>query len=421
MMELYDFQKEALEKVKGHKQVAFYLDMGLGKTFVGAEQMKRFGNPLNILVCQKSKVNDWMEHFLTHYPEYATFNGTETLNGLAVEGRKRVVVINYDLLIRRPVLLDEFPDRTTLILDESSLIQNYQTKRWKTVRKINYDNLILLSGTPVSGKYEKLYTQIQLLNPNFRMKMSEFWDRYVIYDTINVGYPIKIARSYKNVDDLKQRWLSKNVVWKKTEEVLELPEKRFIDVFAKSEPQYRRFIKSKVIEIDGETVTADNPLTLLSYARQICSWNAEKMEKFREILTGTEDRVVVFYNFKKELKSLKAIALKVGKTISTVNGEEKNIGAYENCENSVTFVQYQAGSMGLNLQKANKIIFASPTLSCDMYMQAQKRIHRIGQVNRCTYYRFMTEKTVEEKIYRALERGEDYTEKLFIAEVPDGT
>ena len=420
-MKLYDFQKEALEKVKGHKKVAFYLDMGLGKTFVGAEQMKRFGNPLNILVCQKSKVDDWMDHFLTHYPEYATFNGTETLNGLTVEGRKRVVVINYDLLIRRPVLLEKFPDQTTLILDESSLIQNHSTKRWKTVRRMKYDNLILLSGTPVSGKYEKLYTQIQLLNPDFRMTMAEFWDNYVNYDTINVGYPIKIARSYKNVDDLKQRWLSKNVVWKKTEEVLELPEKRFIDVFSKPESQYKRFMKTKVVDIDGETVMADNPLTLLSYARQICSWNAYKMEQFKEILAGTEDRVIVFYNFTKELKNLKTIAEKLGKTISVVNGEEKLLNCYENNDNSVTFVQYQAGSMGLNLQKANKIIFASPTLSCDMYMQAQKRIHRIGQTNRCTYYRFMTEKTVEEKIYRALERGEDYTERLFKAEVPHGT
>lgn len=62
-------------------------------------------------------------------------------------------IINYELAFRRPELskLSDF----TLMLDESSLIQNETAKRSKFIlKKLNPSNVILLSGTPTSGKYE---------------------------------------------------------------------------------------------------------------------------------------------------------------------------------------------------------------------------------------------------------------------------
>ena len=53
---LFEHQEDALFRVRNFQNVAFYHDMGLGKTFTGAEQMARFGNRVNLVVCQKSKV-----------------------------------------------------------------------------------------------------------------------------------------------------------------------------------------------------------------------------------------------------------------------------------------------------------------------------------------------------------------------------
>ena len=66
-------------------------------------------------------------------------------------------VINYELTFRRKILktLSGF----TLMLDESSLIQNENAKRSKFILGLNPDNVILLSGTPTGGKYEKLWSQ----------------------------------------------------------------------------------------------------------------------------------------------------------------------------------------------------------------------------------------------------------------------
>lgn len=66
-MELFKHQQEALEQTKDLNRVAYYLDMGLGKTFVGAEKMKVMNSPVNLIVCQKSKIQDWIDHFNEHY------------------------------------------------------------------------------------------------------------------------------------------------------------------------------------------------------------------------------------------------------------------------------------------------------------------------------------------------------------------
>ena len=87
--------------------------------------------------------------------------------------------------------------------------------------------------------------------------------------------------------------------------------------------------------------------------------------------------------------------------------------AYENSENSVTFIQYQAGAMGLNLQKANKIIYFTPPLSSEIFEQSKKRTHRIGQNKTCFYYRLICKNSIEQKIYKTLEMRRDFTERLF--------
>ena len=66
-MQLFPHQQKALDLTARKNRVAYYLDMGLGKTFVGSEKMKELNSRVNLVICQKSKVRDWFEHFLEHY------------------------------------------------------------------------------------------------------------------------------------------------------------------------------------------------------------------------------------------------------------------------------------------------------------------------------------------------------------------
>ena len=101
------------------------------------------------------------------------------------------------------------------------------------------------------------------------------------------------------------------------------------------------------------------------------------------------------------------------KYISVVNGEGKYLEYYDQYDASITFVQYQAGAMGLNLQKACRIIYFTPPLSSELYLQSMKRIHRIGQRSTCFYYNLICKGSVEERIYGTLKMRKDYTEALF--------
>ena len=69
--------------------------------------------------------------------------------------------------------------------------------------------------------------------------------------------------------------------------------------------------------------------------------------------------------------------------------------------------------MGLNLQKANKIVYFSLPLQSELFEQSKKRIHRIGQEKTCFYWYLITKNSVEEQIYQTLKERRDYTNKLF--------
>ena len=60
-------QQKALDETADRQRVAYYLDMGLGKTYVGSEKMMQLAAPVNLIVCQKSKIDDWFNHMVENY------------------------------------------------------------------------------------------------------------------------------------------------------------------------------------------------------------------------------------------------------------------------------------------------------------------------------------------------------------------
>lgn len=415
MIDFYPHQVEALEFARDRRNVAFYHDMGLGKTYTGAEQLIRYGTRVNLVVCQKSKVNDWLSHFKENYPEALTLDLTnkaeykmffiEALRNV----HKVIGVINYELVFRRPELLQL--SNFSLILDESSLIQNEKAKRTKFILKMKPAHVILLSGSPTGGRYERLFSQLKLLG--MPQNKTTFINTYVNYHFEEYTPRVKtmIIDGYKNIERLKDKMRALGCQFLKTEEVINLPRQIFSSIKVDPSKDYKKFRKTRVVTVDGEELVGDNSLTKLLYERQLTgAYSKAKLEAYKDLLESTSDRLIVFYNFNKELDKLIEVT---DRPISVVNGSVKDLSAYENEANSVTFIQYQAGAMGLNLQKANKIIYYTPTLSSELYEQSKKRTHRIGQDKSCFYYKLIVKGSVEESIYRVLSRRQSYTEKLF--------
>lgn len=413
---LFPHQQKVLDETRDFNRVAYYLDMGLGKTFVGSEKMVQLGTDTNIIICQKSKIDDWIQHLKTYYSNIAICNLADkkdyaTFFTWASHGHSVIGVINYDLVFRRPELLtlEDF----TLMLDESSQIQNETTKRSKFILKMRPKNVILLSGTPTSGKYENLWSQVQLLGWNISKDL--YWKHYIETEWMEAdGFFRKVVVGYKNVDRLKMKLAQHGAIFMKSEDVIDLPEQIENKIMVPTTKEYRKFMRSRIITIQDKEMIGDTTLTKRLYARMLCGhYNKYKLEAFKDLVESTEDRLVVFYNFNDELAELTDLVQ--DKPISIVNGSIKDLSAYEEHENSITFVQYQAGAMGLNLQKANKVIYFTLPQSSELFEQSKKRVHRIGQNNRCFYYYMICIDSVEEDILSTLEMRKDYTDALFEA------
>lgn len=394
--------------------------MGLGKTFVGSEKMNQLNIKVNLVVCQKSKVDDWVEHFCKYYSKEQfefVIDGTKkaSLDFFVKEKyQSAVCIINYDLIFRRPELakLKDF----TLMLDESSLVQNENSKRSRFIlRKLKPKNVILLSGTPTGGKYEKLWSQCKLLG--WPITKTLYWNTYIRYHyEEGNGFPFKVVDGYKNVENLKQKLREYGAVFMKSDEVFDLPEQIDSKIYVAITKEYRKFNKDSIVTFENQEFVGDTTLTKMLYERMLCGYaNSDKLKAFCDLLESTEDRLIVFYNFNSELNELQDIMFKKypDRPISWVNGSSKILLRYEDSENSVTFIQYQAGAMGLNLQKANKIVYFTPPLSSELFEQSKKRIHRIGQDKPCFYYYLICRNSIEERIYRTLAMRRDYTERLF--------
>lgn len=418
-VKLFPHQAEALEETRGKNHVAYYHDMGLGKTYTGSEKMMELGASINLVICQKSKIQDWRDHFETNYKyDISAYDLTDKKqwvdfwdnpNGF----RYRVGIINYELAFRRPELskLKDF----TLMLDESSLIQNEGTQRAKFILKqLQPANVILLSGTPTGGKYEKLYSQLKLLG--MPLNKTTYYNTYIEYHFEDYGGGARVLTvdGYKNIERLKRKMREYGCHFLKTDEVMDLPEQIFTTVRVPTSKEYKKFRKDRVITVGDTELVGDTTLTKMLYERQLCGqYSKDKLEAFKDLVESTEDRLIVFYNFNDELYKLADIADESHRPVSIVNGQIKNLNHYETCEDSVTFIQYQAGAMGLNLQKANKIIYFSPPLSSELYEQSKKRINRIGQARTCYYYNLTVTGSIEERIYKILAMRRDYTNALF--------
>ena len=381
------------------------------------------------MVCQKSKVNDWVDHFREHYSQWTVFDATsrKMKDTTAYEygfwmnyrnGNKvvpSIIVINYDLIWRRAKLmqLKDF----TLMLDESSLIQNRNSKRSRFILKLHPSHVILLSGTPCSGKYELLWSQLHLLG--WKISEETYWNQYIDthYEDVN-GFPLRVVDGYKNVDRLKRKMREHGCHFLKTDEVIDLPDQVFQKIDIPVSKAYQKFRKDRIVNVEYRELVGDTTLTELLYERMLCgAYSGDKLNAFKDLVESTSDRLIVFYNFTTELEAMQGILLdedyEYSKRFSVVNGSDKHLQNYEDRSDSITFVQYQAGAMGLNLQKACRIIYFTPPLSSELFQQSMKRIHRIGQGSTCFYYKLICKGSVEERIYGTLKKRKDYTEALF--------
>ena len=426
MVELYESQKEVLSECEGSPHAGLFLGCGAGKTFVGSERAISYNCPRNLLVCQKSKVKDWVKHFIAYYDvRVCDLTYKNDLDEFINENDGTYVgVINYDLLFRREIFLTL--RNFCLILDESSLIQNIKAKRTKFILKMKPDHVVLLSGTPVSGgqldkdkgliygKYENLISQVNLLG--WKISQKAFWDKYINWTLVQYGeVRVKEVVGYKNIPELNAKLKDLGCVFRKTEDMVDLPEYDDQIIYVSKIPEYNKMLRHGIVHIGDVKLVGDLPITKLLRLRQICGhYTKEKASALGDILDSLEnERVVIFYTFNEELEDIKQV---IGKSrpMFQINGAVKDwdedVWKRPEYYDAVVVCQYQAGSHAHNMQAAKYMVNYSVTDRAELYEQSRGRIRRNGQkAERVMYYHLVVKGSVEEKELASVKAGLDYT------------
>lgn len=252
----------------------------------------------------------------------------------------------------------------------------------------------------------------------------EFQDRYCILNQYHK------PTSYINVREL-QDLINEYSYRVKKVDCLDLPEKlpdEIVYVDLKEKELYKKLVKeSAILEYE---ILAENPLSRLVKLRQLVSGHiktedglievkTEKIEILKELIEGYEDdkKLVIFAEFKYSIAQIGKLLEDMGINYVTLDGDQKDKTIWRRFQSEpdirVIVCQYQTAAAGIDLYTSDTIIYYEPTLRSNLLEQSRDRIHRSGQVNKCSYIHLITKGTVEVNIYRALAGYSDFSEKLF--------
>ncbi|MCX5704136.1 MAG: C-terminal helicase domain-containing protein, partial [Candidatus Omnitrophica bacterium] len=115
-------------------------------------------------------------------------------------------------------------------------------------------------------------------------------------------------------------------------------------------------------------------------------------------------------NFHFEVKRLKEEFKDIACTLyGDMPQKEKNksIVDFQNGKYRILIAHPLSGGMGINFQQCCYVIWFSLNYSQEQYSQANDRVYRIGQKNKVTYFLLLAKDTIDEVIYKVLDKKAD--------------
>ncbi len=264
-----------------------------------------------------------------------------------------------------------------------------------------------LSATAIPNGYVDLQTYGIIFG--WWKNKTAFIKEHVLIDRSR-GFPRIIG--YKGEDKLKKLW--NTVAFGLDKSHLNLPDLINITTTIQLKPKARdeyRMIRNQR-ELDGELL--DTPAKLHATLRQYLA--NSRVEALQAILDDTDEHILVFYNYNVERDEILAVAAKNKREVYEQSGHASHLPDGTPKKPSITLLQYQSGSAGLNLQYAPISVFFSPSYSYMDVEQAKGRNYRGGQTKIVRHYWFKCDRTIDTSVYRCLENKQDFNESMLEAD-----
>lgn len=417
----YAHQRAGLDFLATLGSGALLWDMGTGKTKTAidfAEWLAKQGGdgPFRVLViCPNTVKRNWAAEIEKH-AGHTWYTIDKPV------GTEPYTITNCEKLSLKaslaPILAREWD---LVIVDESTRFKTPTAKRTKALHKIKAKHRVILTGTPITGKPQDAWAQLEFVEPGIFGSWWSFLDRYLVKDYFGAITGVKPGMAA----DMKTRIESRSYRILK-EQVLDLPPKvyedRWVEMSGDQKRAYDQMKAELQVKIEGvHAITASTILTQLLRLTQITAgligagtdytWLADSAKLaeldvlLEEELAGKQ--VVIFGLYQRELEKLaeRYVKFSVHPIIYGPTPEvhrQDIINDFQRGNHRLLFVQSHTGGIGINLTAAQYAVYYTRGWSLEDYLQSQDRLHRIGQQGSVTIVHIGAKGTVDEQIARAL-------------------
>ena len=388
-------------------------DMGLGKTIQALGIAHYFRNDWPLLIVVQSSIRyQWSEAIYKFLPSVPAHYVNHFTSGKDfIEGGK-IVITSYDLLARA---VDAFERRTFgfVILDESHNVKSDKTARYKAARRIVSQacHVILLSGTPVLSRPKELYSQINLIMPNF-MGYQDYGIRYCAGEKTSYGWDFQGSSNMQELQLLLKRTC---VIRRLKNNVLnQLPSKRREVIIL--DPDLIKAGTKEMIEM-SETLKrkalngAEGHNTLLQYYNQSGSAKQKAVCDYVSKLFKRRQKCLVFAHHGNVLDAICATALSENIKHIRIDGKTNPerrkylVDQFQNYDDCVAAIlSITATNVGITLTAAQLVIFAELFWNPGVLCQAEDRVHRIGQNGNVVIQYLVAKHTVDDYLWPLIQR-----------------
>ena len=399
-MELRDYQiknaNECTEILNKYGLVYLQHTQRTGKTLT-ALQIAKNVNAISVLFLTKKKA---IESILSDY---------KALN------------FNYELEVSNYESLHKVKGKYDLvILDEAHSISAFPkpSVRTKLLKQMFFNTkMVYLSGTPASESYSQWYHQFWI------SKNSPFKEYVNFY---------KFAKDYVNPNFIYTTYGQSNDYSKAKDDLIKAKINKLVHKFTQNQAGFENVIiktnvfvemkpityklinqlkKDKIIIGKNEIIIADSPVKLMSKQHQLGSGTIifdsgstgiidnSKAVYIKENLKG---KLAIFYYFKQELEMLFDI---FGDTATT------DLNEFNTTDKHYIGQQYSS-AMGVNLSKADKLIYLNFGFSGTNFVQSLDRL-TIKERKETEVFFILAKNTLDLQILKVIEKKKNFTLKSY--------
>ena len=399
----------------------------------GPRQLSLFDNPAftgsrsigaSLIVMPVSLLHNWEAEFKKFAPSLhvVKFFGSQRMKAYEELLRADVVLMSYGVVRNDIDRLSELMFKY-VILDESQMIKNPDSKIYKAILRLQSEYRLVLTGTPIENSLTDLWSQLNFLNRELLKSQNYFREEFVL--------PIEKYGNEAKQQKLKML-INPFILRRKKEEVVkELPplteqtiycemDEVQAQVYEQEKSSVRNMIMNNIDQHGFEKsaiviLKALNRLRLMSNHPCLVDSSYEGGSgKYDEIIRSIENvivenhKVLIFSSYVKHLNLIAGYLDQSGYKYSLLTGathdRKQVIERFQGDEeNNIFLISLKAGGVGLNLTAADYVFIIDPWWNPAAENQAISRAHRIGQDKKVFVYRFITSKTVEEKILKLQE------------------